>query len=76
MHSYVLSMDDSLLYVHVRTADIPGEKMLSCHSICKKLTTLFWAPRADIVEMGVLYFHDLYTFAYVKQGCPEHYVNM
>lgn len=65
-------MDNSLLYLNVRTTDTPGEKMFSCHFICKKLTTLFCAPRAGLLEMGVLYFHDLYTFAYVKQGCPEH----
>ena len=51
MHQYVLSVDDSLIYLYFRTTEVPEEKF-SCHFIYKKSTNLFWAPRMDMLEMA------------------------
>lgn len=47
----VLSVDDSLLCLHIRVTDRPEEKF-SCHFICQERTHFFQAPRTDILEMA------------------------
>ena len=75
MHQYVLSVDNSLIYLYFRTTDVPGEKF-SCHFTCKVSTGLLGAPGIDMLGMALCTPIVSLYFACLKQHCPIHSMNM